>query len=85
MVSSIDKACWHKLACAYSEDSDQSVHPHSLIIVLVSFMSEENLDPWLPIEHPSKTPIRLRSAQADLSLQWTLVPTCTFCWTPAQL
>ena len=40
----------YKLACAYSEDSKQSAHLTSL-----SFPPEETLDPWLPIEHSSKT------------------------------
>ena len=44
-------------ACVYSEDSNQSAHPISLIRVLV--LSEETFDPWLPIEHLSKMLIRL--------------------------
>ena len=41
------------MACEYSEDSNKSVHMHSLISL--SFPSKEKLDPWLPIEHRSKT------------------------------
>ena len=41
----------YKFACAYSKDSNQSEHPHSLIRVIV----EETLDPWLPKECPNKT------------------------------
>ena len=44
-VSSI----WYNLACAYSEDSNQQSNHR------FSFPHEETLDPWLPIEHPSKT------------------------------
>ena len=33
--------------CVYSEDWSQSAHQHSLISL--SFLSEETLDPWLPI------------------------------------
>ena len=35
----------YKLACRYSEDLNQSAHPHNL-----SFPSEETLDPWLPTD-----------------------------------
>ena len=38
-----------KLAYAYSKDSNQSAHLHSLILPIDTF------DPWLPIKRPSKT------------------------------
>ena len=65
------------LACAYGEVSNQSAHPHSLVIVVV-LTPEESLDPQLHvhIERPLK-------AQADLSLQWT--HTCIICWIPAYI
>ena len=49
----------YKFACAHSEESNMSVHPNSLISVLV-FSPEETLDAWLPTECPSKILIRLR-------------------------
>ena len=39
----------YKLACTYSEYSNQSAHQS------VSFPHEDTLNPWLPIERPSKT------------------------------
>ena len=42
------------LACRYSEDLNRFAHPHNL-----GFPPEETLDPWLPIERPSKTLISL--------------------------
>ena len=50
--------------CA-STQSDQSL----------SFPPEETLDPWLPIEWPSKTLFRLFDTQTDLSLRWAQMPT----------
>ena len=42
------------MTSAYRDDSNQSMHPHSLIRVL--FLSpEEMLNPWLPKECPLKT------------------------------
>ena len=43
----------YKLAFAFSEDSNQSEHLHSLISL--KFPPEESLNPWLPIERPSMT------------------------------
>ena len=48
----------YKVVCTYSEDSNRSVHPHSL--VSLNFPPREALDSWLSIERPSKTLIRLR-------------------------
>ena len=45
---------WYKLACAYSKDSDQCVHLHSLIRVL-EFRPEEMLDHWLHIKDSDQT------------------------------
>ena len=47
----------YKLVCAYSEDSNQSVHPHS--VISLSFLHEQMLDPWLSTERLFKTLIRL--------------------------
>ena len=47
-----------ELANTYSEYSNQSVHPHSLISFLV-LSPEETLNPWLSIELPLETVIRL--------------------------
>ena len=54
----------YKLACAYSEDSNQSEQSDQSH----SFPPEETLDPWLPIERISKTLDQTADAQADLSL-----------------
>ena len=35
-------------------DSNQSVHPHTLVRV-ICYQPEETLDPWLPIQHHLKT------------------------------
>ena len=43
----------YKSACAYSKDSNQFAYLHNLISL--GFPPEEMLDPWLPIESPSKT------------------------------
>ena len=51
-----------------SAKSDQSL----------SVPSEETLDTWLPIEQPSKTDQTGQNVQADQSLQWAHIPTCTF-------
>ena len=56
----------YKLACAYSEDSNQSGHTCSLNSL--SFSPEETLVPWLPIERQSKTRIRLRGCTCQLKL-----------------
>ena len=47
----------YKLACAYSEDLNQSVHSEP--DQSLSFLPEEMLDHWLPTEHLLKTLIRL--------------------------
>ena len=52
----------YKLVYAYSGDSNQSGYPCSPISL--SFPSEKTLDPWLPIEHPSKTNQLARSQVA---------------------
>ena len=71
LVSSIR----YKLAFAYSEDSNQSAHPHSLIRVLVLRMKNRR-----PIVDSDQT---LR-AQSDLSLRCAHMPTCTIGCVPAQ-
>ena len=43
----------YKMACAPSEDSDQPVHPPSLISLRC--LHEECSGPWLPIERTAKT------------------------------
>ena len=73
----------HKLACAYSEESTQSAHPQSLISL--SFPPQETLDPWLPIEHLSKTLIRLHGCAVWSESRWLHMPTWTLCWIPAHL
>ena len=52
------------------EDSNQSALLHSQIGVL-SFPPEEMMDPWLPIERPSKTLIRLFVCFVALRLKST--------------
>ena len=57
-----------KIACAFSEDSDPPAHP----------LLEVRLDllvPWLPIECPTKTLIRL-SGCADWSESWLGEQSC---------
>ena len=74
----------YKLACAYKAASNQSAHPYSLIRVLVFCLKKC----W-KLGYPWSSHQRLWSActdvQADLSLQWVYMPTCTFCWGPAQV
>ena len=48
-------------------------------LISLSFPPGETLDPLLPIEHPSKTLVRLRI------LRWAYMSTCIFCWTPTQI
>ena len=48
-----------KLEYSYSEDSNLDCASASFDLSL-SFPPEETFDPWLPIEHPMKTLIRLR-------------------------
>ena len=59
----------NKMACAPSEDSDQPVHPPSLIRVFAVRMKKA----WV-LSYPLSAPRRLWSdwadAQADLSLRW---------------
>ena len=56
-ISELVSSIRYWLACAYSEDSNQSAHLHSLIRILVFCL--RNVCPWLSIEHSSKTLIRL--------------------------
>ena len=44
----------YKLACAYSQDSNRSADPHSLIRVL-DLRQKKSWNPWLPIVCLSKT------------------------------
>ena len=55
----------YKLACAYTKDSNQSVHVQS--DQSPSFLPEERSDPWLPKDIPSKIPIRL-----SVQLHWVI-------------
>ena len=66
----------------------KSVCPSAQSDQSLSFRTEETWDPWLPIDCPSKTLIRLceiANVQVDLSLRWDYMPTCTFWWTAAQM
>ena len=58
----------YKFACGYIEALNQSSHLSSLI--RDSFLSEETLNPWLPIEHTLKTVISLCrcAGQFDFSM-----------------
>ena len=77
-----DKA--KKMACAPSEDSDQTGHPPSLIIVFAVRMKKA----WV-LSYPLSAQRRLWSdwadAQADLSLRWAHMPFCWFCHKAAQI
>ena len=46
--------------------------------------AEETLYPWLPIELPLKTMIRLCGCVGRMSLPRVHIPSCTFFWTPNQ-
>ena len=65
----------YKLKCAYSEYSNQSAHPHSLIRVLVFRLKNIR-----PIENSDQTG-RVQSGQ---SLRSVHMPICTFGCVPAQ-
>ena len=66
----------NKMACAPSEDSDQSGHPPSLIRVFAVRMKKA----WV-LGYILSAQRRLwwAYAQADLSLRWAHVPFCWFC------
>ena len=68
----------NKMACAPSEDSDQPVHPPSLISVFADRMTKA----WF-LSYPLSAQRRLWSdwadAQADLSLRWAYRSLCWFC------
>ena len=64
----------YKLPCAPSEDLNQSVHPHSLISILVYIGP---LATHRAIVEDSVQPAH-NYVQADLSLQWVYMPTFTF-------
>ena len=70
----------YKLACAYKADSNL-LHIHTVWSVCLR-------NPWA-LSYPYSTYQTLWSdyadGQADLSLQWVYMPTCTFCWGPAQV
>ena len=72
------------MACAPSEDSDQPVHPPSLIRVFAVRMKKARV-----VSYPLSAQRRLWSdwadAQADLSLRWAHIPLCLFCREAAQL
>ena len=74
----------NKLTCVPSEDSDQPVHPPSLIRVFTVCMKK----PWV-FSYPLSAPRRLWSdwadAQADLSLSWAHRTFCWFCHDVAQM
>ena len=71
------------MTCAPSEDSDQSVHPPSLIS-----LRYPHEDSWV-LSYPLSAQRRLWSdwtdAQADLSLRWVHMSFCWFCCTAAQI
>ena len=64
----------NKMTCAHSEDSDQPVHPPSLITVFVVRMMKA----WV-LSYP------LADAQADLSRRWAHRSFCWFCHEVAHL
>ena len=68
----------NKIACAPSEDSDQTGHPPSLIRVFAVRMKKACV-----FSYPLNAQRRLWSdwadAQADLSLRWAPMPFCWFC------
>ena len=68
----------YKIACASSEDSDQPVHPHSLIRVFAANLKML----WTPLDYSKNTIWRLSSdcvaAQAKLSLRWAHMQFCLF-------
>ena len=59
-----------QMACVDSEDSDQPVHPCSLISLRSPH--EEALGPWLPTECQAKSLIRLRSLIGTAQSDWSL-------------
>ena len=72
----------NKLACACSEDANQSVNLQSLISL--SFLSEETFDPWLhrvSIKDSNQT-VHLHSL---ISLWLVYLQTRIFSWILAQL
>ena len=68
----------NKMACAPSEDSNQTGHSHSLIRVFAVHMKKA----WA-LSYPLSAQRRLWSdwadAQIDLSLRWAHMPFCWFC------
>ena len=71
-----DKA--NKMAIAPSEDSDQPVHPPSLIRVFAVRMNKH----WIlsyPLSALRRLYLDLADAQADLSLRWAQRTFCWFC------
>ena len=63
-------------AFAYSKYSNQSANPHSLVKVLV----RRNIGPLVTHKEPIEDWSDCAAIQADLSLQWVHMPTCTCCW-----
>ena len=68
----------YKMACAPSEDSDQSGHPSSLIRIFTVRMKKACV-----LSYPLNAQRRLwwdwADAQAELNLHWAHMPFCTFC------
>ena len=73
----------YKLACAYSEDSNQSAHPHSLIRVLVFRLKKR----WTLATHRTHNESSDQSAQMRRLIRDCIERAllCCFRWTPAQI
>ena len=65
------------LTCAPNEDSNQSVHPHSLMRVFVVRM-KKFLYPWQSKIGPVKLLLRLHECDANLNLRWAHMFVVTF-------
>ena len=69
-----------KLNCAYSKDSNQSVYLHCLTRALI-FSLKKRLDPWIPIEYPLKSLIRMCGCDADWRTCQHIFPRHWLFWT----
>ena len=80
-INELVSRLWYKLAYAYSEDSNKSGHLHRLNSL--SFLSEETLEPWLPIENPPKADQSAWRCRLIWVLHWhsglAIVPYFTLC------
>ena len=75
----------HSMLCHHRHASETPCNG-PLKVVLRSSLPSQQLKNTLKLLDPLWTNfwIRLCDAQADVVLRWAHMPTCTFCWRPAQ-